>query len=51
MDKALVERSFEECQPKVVFHCVAYTAVDKDEDEGKEINWAAMSRRRRMSQM
>lgn len=27
-----------EVQPDVIYHCAAYTAVDKAEDEGKEIN-------------
>lgn len=26
-------------KPDVIFHCAAYTAVDKAEDEGKELNW------------
>ena len=25
-------------QPSVIYHCAAYTAVDKAEDEGKEMN-------------
>ena len=24
-------------KPEVIFHCAAYTAVDKAEDEGKEL--------------
>ena len=27
-------------KPSVVYHCAAYTAVDKAEDEGKDQNWA-----------
>lgn len=26
-------------KPTVIFHCAAYTAVDKAEDEGRELNW------------
>jgi dTDP-4-dehydrorhamnose reductase len=26
-----------EIQPSVIYHCAAYTAVDKAEDEGKEL--------------
>lgn len=37
-DKAAVEAVFKEVKPKVVYHCAAYTAVDKAEDEGKELN-------------
>lgn len=28
-----------ELKPEVIFHCAAYTAVDKAEDEGKDINY------------
>jgi dTDP-4-dehydrorhamnose reductase len=28
---------FQEVKPTFVFHCAAYTAVDKAEDEGKEL--------------
>lgn len=28
-----------ELKPEVIFHCAAYTVVDKAEDEGKEINY------------
>lgn len=38
-DPAKVEQRFKECQPSVVFHCAAYTAVDKAEDENKDLNW------------
>lgn len=27
-----------EIQPSVIYHCAAYTAVDKAEDEGKELD-------------
>ena len=37
-DKAAVEAVFKEVNPAVVYHCAAYTAVDKAEDEGKELN-------------
>lgn len=39
LDKNKVQDVFKEDQPDVVFHCAAYTAVDKAEDE-KELNWA-----------
>lgn len=29
----------QELQPSVIYHCAAYTAVDKAEDEGKEMNY------------
>ena len=29
----------QELQPTVIYHCAAYTAVDKAEDEGKEMNY------------
>ena len=35
----MVEKRFAEVQPAVVFHCAAYTAVDKAEDEGKDLDW------------
>lgn len=37
-DKAAVDAVFKEVQPTIVYHCAAYTAVDKAEDEGKELN-------------
>ena len=37
-DKSAVEAVFKEVMPTVVYHCAAYTAVDKAEDEGKELN-------------
>ena len=37
-DKAAVEAVFKEVNPAVVYHCAAYTAVDKAEDEGNELN-------------
>ncbi|QIK51217.1 dTDP-4-dehydrorhamnose reductase [Jeotgalibaca porci] len=33
-----VEAVFSEVKPSLVYHCAAYTAVDKAEDEGKELN-------------
>lgn len=38
-DAEAVMEYFAETQPKVVYHCAAYTAVDKAEDEGKQANW------------
>jgi dTDP-4-dehydrorhamnose reductase len=38
-NRQAVAKRFAAIQPKVVFHCAAYTAVDKAEDEGKEANW------------
>ena len=38
-DRQAVVKRFAAIQPKVVFHCAAYTAVDKAEDEGKKANW------------
>ena len=35
----VVQERFQECQPKIVFHCAAYTAVDPAEDEHKDLNW------------
>jgi dTDP-4-dehydrorhamnose reductase len=37
-DQSAVEKKFAEVNPTIVFHCAAYTAVDKAEDEGKETN-------------
>ncbi|TLG80953.1 dTDP-4-dehydrorhamnose reductase [Vagococcus zengguangii] len=37
-DKEVTLSRIEEIQPKVIFHCAAYTAVDMAEDEGKELN-------------
>ena len=34
-----VEEQVTALKPAVIYHCAAYTAVDKAEDEGKEINW------------
>ncbi|MDR0921036.1 MAG: dTDP-4-dehydrorhamnose reductase [Lactobacillales bacterium] len=34
-----VDAKFAEIKPEVVFHCAAYTAVDKAEDEGKELDY------------
>ncbi|PRY74060.1 dTDP-4-dehydrorhamnose reductase [Alkalibacterium olivapovliticus] len=38
-DSSSVKKIFDQEHPTVVFHCAAYTAVDKAEDEGKELNW------------
>lgn len=38
-DAEAVMDYFSESQPTVVYHCAAYTAVDKAEDEGKQANW------------
>ena len=37
-NKAAVETVFQKVKPTIVYHCAAYTAVDKAEDEGKELN-------------
>jgi len=37
-NKEVVTATFQKVKPTVVFHCAAYTAVDKAEDEGKELN-------------
>lgn len=34
-----VKAKFAELKPAVVFHCAAYTAVDKAEDEDRDLNW------------
>ena len=38
-DKQAVDAKFDALKPAVVYHCAAYTAVDKAEDEGKQVNW------------
>lgn len=38
-DEEMVAERFAEVKPEIVFHCAAYTAVDKAEDEAKELNW------------
>ncbi|MCI2031725.1 dTDP-4-dehydrorhamnose reductase [Limosilactobacillus sp.] len=38
-NQAQVQEKFAELKPEVVFHCAAYTAVDKAEDEAKDLNW------------
>lgn len=38
-NRELVMASINDLKPDVIFHCAAYTAVDKAEDEGKELNW------------
>ncbi|WP_251712591.1 dTDP-4-dehydrorhamnose reductase [Lactococcus ileimucosae] len=37
-DKAAVDTFFDENKPELVYHCAAYTAVDKAEDESKALN-------------
>ena len=37
-NKEVVTTTFQKVKPTVVFHCAAYTAVDKAEDEGKELD-------------
>lgn len=37
-NKSEVEGIFEKVKPSLVYHCAAYTAVDKAEDEGKNLN-------------
>ncbi|MGF2923956.1 dTDP-4-dehydrorhamnose reductase [Lactococcus garvieae] len=37
-DKAAVAAFFDKNKPELVYHCAAYTAVDKAEDEGKALN-------------
>lgn len=37
-DKAAVDSFFDANQPELVYHCAAYTAVDKAEDEGKALD-------------
>ncbi|MEY8441487.1 dTDP-4-dehydrorhamnose reductase [Lactobacillaceae bacterium 24-114] len=39
-DETMVKQRFDEVDPDVVFHCAAYTAVDKAEDEAKDLNWS-----------
>lgn len=36
-DKVSVDAFFDANKPKIVYNCAAYTAVDKEEDEGKEL--------------
>ncbi|MGY3777176.1 dTDP-4-dehydrorhamnose reductase [Isobaculum melis] len=38
-DAQMVNQKVMALQPTVIFHCAAYTAVDKAEDEGKEANY------------
>ncbi|GFH42423.1 NAD(P)-dependent oxidoreductase [Lactococcus hodotermopsidis] len=39
-DACQVNAVFAEVKPTLVYHCAAYTAVDKAEDEGKALNYA-----------
>ncbi|MEE6699945.1 dTDP-4-dehydrorhamnose reductase [Limosilactobacillus fermentum] len=38
-DEETVMKRVEELQPKVIYHCAAYTAVDNAEDQYKAANW------------
>lgn len=38
-DQQAVDDKFDALKPAIVYHCAAYTAVDKAEDEGKQANW------------
>ena len=38
-DEETVMKKVEELQPKVIYHCAAYTAVDNAEDQYKVANW------------
>lgn len=38
-DQQAVDAKFDALKPAVVYHCAAYTVVDKAEDEGKQVNW------------
>lgn len=38
-DQQAVDARFDALKPAVVYHCAAYTVVDKAEDEGKQVNW------------
>lgn len=37
-DKAATEKFITDMKPEVIYHCAAYTAVDKAEDEAKELD-------------
>lgn len=37
-DEAVVDQYVKDYQPDVIYHCAAYTAVDKAEDEAKALN-------------
>ncbi|MSC31499.1 sugar nucleotide-binding protein, partial [Lactobacillus paracasei] len=37
-DEQAVDQYFKDYQPDLIYHCAAYTAVDKAEDEGKALN-------------
>jgi dTDP-4-dehydrorhamnose reductase len=38
-DVKSIKEMFDKVKPNIVFHCAAYTAVDKAEDEGKELSY------------
>ena len=37
-DEQIVNNFIREIQPAIIYHCAAYTAVDKAEEDGKELN-------------
>ncbi|MGA3472804.1 dTDP-4-dehydrorhamnose reductase [Lactiplantibacillus plantarum] len=39
-DSSIVNKKFDLVQPKVVYHCAAYTAVDDAEDVGEKANYS-----------
>lgn len=41
-DGVAVDKFFDENKPELVYHCAAYTAVDKAEDEGRELDEKSM---------
>lgn len=38
-DAAAVQAKLAALRPKVVYHCAAFTAVDRAEDEARDLNW------------
>ena len=39
IDTTAVVRLISDLKPSIIYHCVAYTAVDEAEGEGKKCNW------------
>lgn len=39
LDESAVSKTIRKEKPQAVFHCAAYTQVDKAEEEGKKANW------------
>ena len=37
-DEKIVNQIIQKIKPNIIYHCAAYTAVDKAEDEGKSLN-------------